>query len=548
MKKSIIMLAAAMMGVCATAAPVSQQKAAKVAVNYVSQQPGASASLEVAEIEPYGDALYIVNFAPQGFAVVSADDTYYPVIGYSTQGSVHAASLPDNMDNLLREAENGISVVKHRTGTPNVKWKAYENGAITLSRAGGERVEPLIQVNFNQSKPYNKYCPTAAGKQAIVGCVAVAMSQAMSVQRFPVQPYGYKSYGCPGYGNLSIDYDKEPKYDWDKIISGSDGWDEAARLMYHAGVAVSMGYGADGSGIPSNQVYLITDALKEHFGYSTQVTYHWKASYSGDWQQLIANELYADRAVVYNAIDSKGGYGHSFNIDGFDGDKMFHVNWGWGGTGNGFFRLDHLADAAMNMNYDSNHVAVVGIGGGNNAFRNIDLSDFYVEAGKPAGTFVGVVMVNGEVADDSEMTVSLTGEYVAASDEYLPVPFEYKNGIITTTRELSLDEGPVYVRMEVRMKNSQNTRLRQGFNINVEQHKPVESRTSLKYDRATRTFDLHTRYGADVTLRDASGAELPVTRQGILPDYKFTRDVLSAGDNTLEVKFEGETKVIKIKK
>ncbi|MDE6655287.1 MAG: C10 family peptidase [Muribaculaceae bacterium] len=548
MKKSIIMMAAALMGVFASAAPVSQQKAAKVAANYVSQQPGAPASLEVAEIEPYGDALYIVNFAPQGFAVVSADDTYYPVVGYSTTGAVHAASLPDNMDNLLREAENGVTSIKRLAKSPNVKWKAYENGAIAVSRAGGERVEPLIQVNFNQSKPYNKYCPTAGGKQAIVGCVAVAMSQAMSVQRYPVQPYGRKSYACPGFGTLTIDYDKEPKYDWDKIVSGSDGWDEAARLMYHAGVAVSMGYGTDGSGIPSNQVYRITDALKEHFGYGSQVNYYWRSSYKGDWEQLILNELYADRAVVYNAIDTKGGYGHSFNIDGFDGDKMFHVNWGWGGTGNGFFRLDHLADAAMNMNYDSNHVAVVGIAGGNNAFRNIDLSDTYIEANKPAGTFVGVVMVNGEIADDSKMNITLSGEYDAASGEYKDTPFAYKNGMLVTEREISINEGPLYVRMEVTLKDNNNSKLRQGFNISVEEHKPVESRSSLKYDRATRTFDFHTRYGAEVKLKDASGAEVPIVKQGILSDYTFSRDQLSAGENTLEVTFEGETKVIKIKK
>lgn len=547
MKKTIIMLAAALMGAVAMAAPVSQQTAAKVAANYVSQQPGASGSLEVTEVEPYGDALYIVNFAPQGFAVVSADDTYYPIIGYSTQGSVHAASLPDNMDNLLREAENGVTTLKKRAAAPNTKWRAYENGVVRFSRAGGERVEPLISVNFNQTKPYNKYCPTSGNKQAIVGCVAVAMSQAMSVQRFPAQPYGQKTYGCANFGTVSVNYDKEPKYDWDKIVSGSDGWDEAARLMFHAGVAVSMDYGFDGSGIPSNQVYRITDALKEHFGYSSQVNYHWKSSYTGDWEQLILNELYADRAVVYNAIDSKGGYGHSFNIDGFDGDKMFHVNWGWGGVGNGYFRLDHLADAAMNMNYDSSHVAVVGIGGGNNAFRSIDLSDFYVEANQPAGSFVGVVLVNGEVVDDSQMTISLTGEYNNASGSYKTVPFAYKNGILTTTREIALDEGPIYVRVEVTMKGS-SSKLRSGYNINVEAHKPIESRTSLSYDRATRTFDIHTRYGATVKLKDASGTELPVVKQGILPDYTFTRDALSAGDNTLEVNYEGETKVIKIKK
>lgn len=548
MKKSIIMLASAFAGLCATAAPVSVQTAAKVAANYVSQQPGASASLEVTEVEPYGDALYIVNFAPQGFAVVAADDTYEPIIGYSTEGSVHAASLPENMDNMLRVVEDGVITKKTRTSTADVKWKSYENGVVRFSRAMGERVEPLIQVNFNQTKPYNKYCPTSAGKQAIVGCVAVAMSQAMSVQRFPAQPFGRKSYGCAGFGNISIDYDKEPKYDWEKIISGSDGWDEAARLMYHAGVSVSMDYGIDGSGIPSNQVYRITDALKEHFGYGSQVNYYWRSNYKGDWEQLILNELMAERAVVYNAIDSKGGYGHSFNIDGYDGEKLYHVNWGWGGVGNGYFLLSNLSDSSMGMNYDASHVAVVGIGGGNSAFRNIDLSDFYVETGKPAGTFVGVVMVNGEVADDSKMSISITGEFDPTVNDYKSVPFAYKNGMLTTTREIGLDEGPIYVRMEVTMRGTSSSKLRQGFNINVENHKPIESRTSLSYDRASRTFDIHTRYGADVKLKDASGSELPVTKQGVLPDYTFSRDVLSAGDNSLEVTFEGETKVIKIKK
>lgn len=548
MKKSIIMLAAAFMGLCATAAPVSLQTAAKVAANYVSQQPGASASLEVTEVEPYGDALYIVNFAPQGFAVVSADDTYYPVIGYSTEGSVHPASLPENMDNLLGEAERGVLTVKNRAKTPNVKWKAYENGVINFSRAGGEPVEPLIKVNFNQSKPYNKYCPTSGGKQAIVGCVAVAMSQAMSVQRFPERPYGHKSYGCPGYGTLTVDYDKEPKYDWDKIISGSDGWNEAARLMYHAGVSVSMGYGADGSGIPSNQVYRITDALKEHFGYGSQVNYYWKSSYGGDWEQLILNELYAGRAVVYNAIDTKGGYGHSFNIDGYNGDKMFSVNWGWGGTGNGYFRLDHLADAAMNMNYDSNHVAVVGIGGGNNAFRNIELSDLFVEENMPADTYVSVVMVNGDVADPSKMNISITGEYDSATGSYLDVPVTFRDGMLFTTRPISVDEGPLYVRMEVTMKDNSNSKLRQGFNINVEKPQPIENRTSLSYDRATKTFDLHTRYGATVKIRNASGAEVALSKHAVLPDYTFSRDALSAGENTIEVTFENQSKVFKIKK
>lgn len=32
----------------------------------------------------------------------------------------------------------------------------------------------------------------------------------------------------------------------------------------------------------------------------------------------------------------------SFNVDGYDGNSGYHVNWGWGGNGDGYFRLDNL--------------------------------------------------------------------------------------------------------------------------------------------------------------------------------------------------------------
>lgn len=98
-----------------------------------------------------------------------------------------------------------------------------------------------------------------------MGCVAVAMSQAMSVQHWPVQPKGNISYTSPNYGGLSIDFSKELSYDWNRIMAGSNNFDETARLLYHAGMSVRMNYGEDGSGIPSNEVYRISEALINNF-------------------------------------------------------------------------------------------------------------------------------------------------------------------------------------------------------------------------------------------------------------------------------------------
>lgn len=549
MKNQLLLLAGAiLLNSMAIAAPVSKNQAATVALNFLEKQKGASRTLQAKTVSAISDELYLVNFAPQGFAIVAADDTSDPIIGYSTSGSLNASSLPENMAFMMEEASKGVEYVRSNNTHANKFWNDYSNGVVVRSRAGGERVEDLIQVKFDQGSPFNKYTPGTGSKKTLVGCVAVAMAQAMTVQRYPVKPMGQHSYRCEDYGSISIDYDKEAPYDWDAIISGANNKDEAARLMYHTGVSVSMGYGTEGSGIPSNQVYRITEALKEYFGYGSDVKYTWRDNYRGDWEQLLLNELYADRAVIYNAVDTKGSYGHSFNIDGYDGNGKFHVNWGWGGIGNGYFSINALSDRNMNMNYDAGHVVVTGIGASNSAFRNIELSDLYVEENKPAGTFVGVLLVNGDVVDDATMSVALSGQYNVATGSYDDVPFEYKDGQIVTTKPLTVADGTVYTRITVTMKDGSSARLRQGFSIRVEEHKPLESRTALRYDRTTKTFTLHARYGSTVKLTNASGAEVTMTKHSILPEYTFSRESLSAGVNTIEMTFEGETKQIKIKK
>lgn len=543
MKKSLISAILALSGFAAVAAPVSQQKAADIAGSYVSQQTGAPAGLKVRGVEKL-DGMYLVNFSPVGFALVSADDNAEPIIGFSTESNLMSYDIPENMGYILKEASDVVAL-QARQGTLNRKWQTIESGVSlrAASRAGEEPVDPLIKVNWNQGNPYNKFCPGEDKNKAVVGCVAVAMSQAMSVQQYPVKPTGQKSYAAPGYGLLSIDYEAEKPYNWPGILDGSD-IDDRARLLYHAGVSVEMGYGADGSGIPSNQVYRITNALKNHFGYSNDVAYYWRKDYNGDWAQLLLNELYAGHALVYNAIDTKGGYGHSFNIDGYNG-YLFHLNWGWGGTGNGWFSIDALADAAMGMNYDSNHVVVTGIGAANKSVRNVDLSDLSVEENLPTGSPVAAVLVNG-VLPTSDMKVTLTGAYVDGS--YGTVPFAYKDGMVTTTRSLSLSEGPIYLRVVVEMKNESSDKLSQGFNIEVEKPQSIQKKSYISYDRATKTFTVHTKYGATYTVKNAQGATVLTGAISTVPEFQFRRDQLTTGRNTVEITVGGVTHTFEIVK
>lgn len=543
MKKSLISAILALSGLAAVAAPVSQQKAADIAGSYVSQQDGAPAGLKVRGVEKL-DGVYLVNFSPVGFAIVSADDNAEPIVGYSTESNLNSYDIPENMSYILKEASDVVTL-QARQGSLNGKWQAIESGVSlkAVSRVGEEPVDPLITVNWNQGNPYNKFCPGEDKNKAVVGCVAVAMSQAMSVQQYPVKPSGQKSYVAPGYGLLSIDYEAEQPYDWKGILDGSDV-DDRARLLYHAGVSVEMNYGADGSGIPSNQVYRITNALKTHFGYNNDVNYYWRKDYKGDWTQLLLNELYAGHALVYNAIDTKGGYGHSFNIDGYNG-ALFHLNWGWGGTGNGYFSIDALADAAMGMNYDSSHVVVTGIGAANKSVRSVELSDLTVEENLPAGSPVAAVLVNGALPT-SDMKVTLTGQYVNGS--YLSVPLTYKDGMVTTSRALTLADAPIYLRVVVEMKSDSSDKLSQGFNIEVEKPQSIQKKSFISYDRASKTFTVHTKYGASYTVKNAQGATVLTGAISTVPEFKFTRDQLTTGRNTVEITVGGTSHTFEIVK
>jgi hypothetical protein len=296
---------------------------------------------------------YIIQFEPEGWALVAADDRATPVLGYSDSGFFYEDGQPPAMRGWL---DAYAEEIRSLDAYPGLRRHARWDQPSLQTRAGG-KIEPFIQVKWDQTAPYNKYCPeNVKGEKAIVGCVAVALAQAMSVYRQPARPTGRKGYTDDDFGLVSVNFDREEPYDWDAILSGANGNDEAARLLYHCGVVVNMDYGKDASGAYTSRV---PAALRDFFGYPASVArYQKRRSYTGDWIACIAAELAAGRPVIYDGEDDKGTSAHAFNLDGFDGAASFHVNWGWRGKNNGYFTLENLNDGKFN--YMNNHGAVTG--------------------------------------------------------------------------------------------------------------------------------------------------------------------------------------------
>ena len=83
-----------------------------------------------------------------------------------------------------------------------------------------------------------------------------------------------------------------------------------------------------------------------------------------DWSVMLQDELAAGRPVVYCAYSYSNAYdqfyGHAFNVDGYDASNgMYSINWGWSGTGNGYFVLRAFAN--QGYSYNLGELMVMGI-------------------------------------------------------------------------------------------------------------------------------------------------------------------------------------------
>lgn len=426
------------------ARPVTQAKVQEVLPRLIL-----SKGLPVGEpgsIEPFQftqkTVFYVVNLQPEGWMLVAADDAVAPVLAYSPTGRFYTNNQPEALQSWLTGYAKQLVEIDPSEQLPaNRLWTdvVYKSA----SSVAEESVEPLIKVKFNQSSPWNKYCPSDASGKAVVGCVAVAMAQAMTVPQYPDRPTGFYSYSCPPYGNLAIDYSAEPALNWNLIIAGTDGKDAAARLLYQCGVAVEMGYSASGSGTQTSK---INSALRRHYSYPNSVKTYTRSSYTDDWENLIKNEILHGRAVVYAGNDGTSNPGHAFNLDGYDGNGMYHINWGWGGANNGYYGINNVKDGQND--YTKGQQVIVGIRAPSVAPSDILISNLAIAPQKPAGTIVGAITIDSE-ATDPQYSFELKGPYSIFLHDYMPSSFYVEDGYLKSTRPFDLEDDQVPVSIKV---------------------------------------------------------------------------------------------------
>lgn len=353
------------------ASPVLPETALRVARNWIYEQTGQFASSGSVVEDNFRTSLpiefFAVNLQPTGYVIVSGDDVAYPVVFYSEKGGWNDSEMPPQMREMLgfyaEEIRIAINTRAKSTSSEKTKavWEQLSGSVVYRgSREAVRSVAPLVTATWNQGKYYNQKCPyDSAGPDGhvYVGCVAVAMAQIMHYNKHPSTGSGSHSYYHSDYGTLSANFGAT-SYNWSSMPNKLTAYDsDVATLLYHVGVSVDMDYSPSGSGAYSNKV---DDALKNYFKYPDAV-YRSRSSYStSDWLSMLRTNLNQSIPLYYSG--NNGTSGHAFVLDGYQGTDYFHVNWGWGGSYNGYFYLNDLTPGSHNYNYG--HEAVFGISGG----------------------------------------------------------------------------------------------------------------------------------------------------------------------------------------
>lgn len=272
----------------------------------------------------------------QGFVIVSGDDCLPPVLGYTDSGDFVESDMPPALLDML-EGYRDLVVAAQEQGAPA--------RAVQYAATGKADIAPLIQTHWHQSAPYNNMSPwrTDGGGRAITGCVATAASQVAYYWRkdLPlVTGYDTPTYG---YGDAPVT-ESVPggtPYQWElmQLSYGSsypaEMGNAVARLMYVVGTSTYLTYGSSTGGQISNLV----NTFSGQFGMSSTCWYKNDIDQSY-WEGIIYDDLALGRPIVYSGVHPTSG-GHAIVLDGYRAsDNLFHFNFGWGGSGDGYYSLD----------------------------------------------------------------------------------------------------------------------------------------------------------------------------------------------------------------
>lgn len=304
-----------------------------------------------------------------GFVIVSRDDRFAPVIGYS-KTAFNAEDMPCCFKWWLDRVAKGME-----TAAGNNRASA------TVSTNSYTAVAPMMTTKWHQSTPFNMYAPTVKvdGKdlQAPAGCVAIAMAQILNYNKYPASAEYWGEYYSPSSAT-AVPVKVNSTYSWNyQDAYGAyypDGYasEEDIQQCFYSpaqaraigalardcGYSVGMMYNLNGSGAYSEEA---ASAFISCFSYPEEtVKFYSRAFFSdNEWQGKISDELRRGYPIMYSGSDAEYG-GHAFVVHGMDSNGLVYVNWGWQGLYDGYYAI-YLMNAGNDYKFSEQQSIITNI-------------------------------------------------------------------------------------------------------------------------------------------------------------------------------------------
>ena len=316
--------------------------------------------------------LYFVRLQDGSTIVVAGDKRAEPIrahlrkISFSfSDGRLNNQNdIPDPIKFILGVCSASLVDEVNSQQTTNPHW----NGINVRASHSTDYVQPSkCLVSWGQGKPLNRESPASTGRyssggHASAGCVTIALAQAITLFR---ENFGvFKGY------SLETSWAQLKKRPFNWSFTDENEIKDISYIIKTIAENIEISYNSDGSAGTSMRKGI--DFLGRYLG--------GMYGYDEEWDQVESNMRSNSKGItilsgnekssgwLWNVlgIDMPRTSGHAMLLDGFknvDGRTLFYVNFGWGGTGNGYilygdksWRDDALAKYGLRMKVYNFHL------------------------------------------------------------------------------------------------------------------------------------------------------------------------------------------------
>lgn len=307
---------------------------------------------------------YVFNLSPTGYMVVGASTDVPPLIAYSGTSDFYSSSEDNVLADIILTDINNRKCCSEEVAKNNAAWhNAYRRTAFEQwPPVGYSNTEGWIKTNWTQYQPYNMFVPLdmPSGQRSVAGCPAIAMGMIVDYHKTfngtrlndtddYYHNYGgdsywvddaYETYGFLSYPQTN-EYLDAASYNYRYGIGITN--EQKGAIVFALGSALKQVYSADGSGTFSvNQAY---NAYRRFaFNEATLLTETSPDLYVR-MEQNVKAALPVHLAVVTPAWDM----GHNLVVDGYNTNGYYHVNFGHGGSSNGWIMLPEQVPYGMTV-------------------------------------------------------------------------------------------------------------------------------------------------------------------------------------------------------